>query len=348
LIPHNIWSVAMNPAAALALSRVVDKLHLPVLAQHHDFYWERIDGVALTCSTAIELADRYLPPRDPRISHAVINSLSQHSLEERKGIKAAIVPNVFDFDGQDWQKDDYNQDFRERIGLSENDIVILQATRLVRRKGIELAVDFVKDLNSPERRALLESEGLYDGRAFTKDDRIVLVLAGYAHDDPGGTYVSALREKINEVGIEARFIEGQVGGDRFEDDALKVYTLWDTYVFADFITYPSLWEGWGNQLLEAIRARVPYLIFEYPVYSADIKGKGLQAVSMGGKVLSTDAAGLVRVKPKRIEEAADEAVQLLTDIKLRQAMVDHNFEVTREHYSMATLQKQLEQIISDM
>jgi glycosyltransferase involved in cell wall biosynthesis len=345
LIPHNIWSVAMNPAAALALARMVEKFNLPVLAQHHDFYWERINGVALTCSTAVELADKYLPPRNPRIRHAVINSLAQTSLKERKGIEAVIVPNVFDFEGADWQKDVFNKDFRSQIGIGENDIIVLQATRLVRRKGVELAVDFVKALNDPQRRALLEEKRLYDGRSFTKDDRIVLVLAGYAHDDPGGTYVTALKQKIEEAGIDALFIESLVGRDRFEDDLSKIYSFWDPYVFADFITYPSLWEGWGNQLLEAIRAKVPFLIFEYPVYRADIKDKGLRAVSLGGKVAATDLRGLVQVKPKLIEKAADAAVRLLTDGKTRRAMVMHNFEIAREHYSMTSLQRQLTELV---
>jgi glycosyltransferase involved in cell wall biosynthesis len=348
LIPHNIWSVGMNPAAALALAHVVEKFKLPVLAQHHDFYWERINGVALTCSTAVELADKYLPPRNPFIRHAVINSLAQANLKDRKGIESVIIPNIFDFEGPDWQKDDFNRDFRSRIGVGENDIIILQATRLVRRKGVELAVDFVKALNDPQRRAVLEKEGLYDGRAFSEDDRIILVLAGYAHDDPGGTYVSALKQKIHEAGIDAIFIENIVGRERFKDELLKVYSLWDTYVFADFITYPSLWEGWGNQLLEAVRARVPFLIFEYPVYRADIKEKGLKAVSLGGKIAATDSAGLVQVKQKQIDKAADTAVCLLTDGKMRRSVVRHNFEVASGYYSMASLQRQLNELVGTM
>ena len=345
LIPHNLWSVAMNPAVALALARIARRYDLPVLAQHHDFYWERIDGVALTCSTAVALADMNLPPRSPKIRHAVINSLAQQSLLERKGLPAAVMPNVFDFAGPDWQVDEYNADFRHQTGLGTNDILILQATRLVRRKGIELAVDFVKALGSPERRAILERQGLYDGRAFSPDDRIVLVLAGYAEDDPGGAYVDALQAKIAESGIDAIFIEDRIGGQRNEHHDRKVYALWDSYVFADFVTYPSLWEGWGNQLLEAIRARLPYMIFEYPVYAADLQPTGLRAVSLGNEVQGTDTRGLVQVAPQRIEAAADEAVALLTDRVLRQEFVTHNFEIASRHYSMQALERHLGQLL---
>jgi glycosyltransferase involved in cell wall biosynthesis len=348
LIPHNLWSVAMNPAAALALARVIRQRNLPVFAQHHDFYWERIDGVALTCSTAVELADTVLPPRSPRISHGVINSLARDGLHRRKGIASMVIPNVFDFAAPDWDVDAYNKDFRAEIGLGENDIYILQATRLVRRKGIELAVDFVAALNSPQRRAILEQGRLYDGRSFGADDRIVLVLAGYAQDDPGGTYVSALHEKIEKSGIEAIFIEDRVGGSRRMRDGQKIYTLWDTYVFADFVTYPSLWEGWGNQLLEAIRAGLPYLIFEYPVYKIDIKGTGLRSVSLGDEIRGTDVSGLVSVTREQVAAAADEAVQLLINKELRQEMVAHNFAVASKHFSMAALAQLLSQVIDTL
>ena len=336
LIPQNVWSVAASPSVAIALARVMRDLQLPALAHNHDFYWERTE-VALTCATAIELADKYLPPRDPLARHVVINSLAQRALAERKGIESTVVPNIFDFDAPPWQPDEYNRDFRARIGLRGNDVIILQATRIVQRKGIELAMDFVKALDSPERRARLKEHGLYDGRSFDNDSRIVLVLAGYARDDTTGGYVSHLKQKTERAGIDALFIEDVVGGRRQTRDGQKIYSLWDTYVFADFITYPSLWEGWGNQFLEALRARLPLLLFEYPVYQADIKDKGFRVVSLGSEIQGSDELGLVQVAPQIIEASADQAVELLTDARLRQETVEHNFQVGRQHYSLESL-----------
>jgi len=345
LIPQNIWSVAANPAVALAMRRVMLDLKIPALAHNHDFYWERVDGVALTCGTAVELADKYLPPRDPAVKHALINSLAQRELLARKGIESVVVPNVFDFDEEAWEVDDYNKDFRAQIGLGENDIFLLQATRIVRRKSIELAVDFAKALGSPERRARLESRGLYDGRRFGADDRIVLVLAGYTQDDTAGHYVESLKQKIADSGIDAIFIEEQVGGRRQVIDGKKMFSLWDTYVFADFVTYPSLWEGWGNQLLEALRALLPFMIFEYPVYEVDIKDKGFRAVSLGSQILKLDDQGLAMVDGNAIETAADEAVEILTDKDLYQETVEHNFRVAEENYSLTALRKYLEELV---
>jgi glycosyltransferase involved in cell wall biosynthesis len=352
LIPQNVWSVALSPPVAVALARVVRDLQLPTLAHHHDFYWERIGGVALTCGSAIEIADKYLPPRDQQITHVVINSLAQRELRDRKGIEATVVPNVFDFgapphsDGApSWQPDGYNQDFRARIGVRENDVLVLQATRVVQRKGIELAVDFVQALDSPKRRARLRRSGLYDGRPFTDDSRIVLVLAGYTEDDPGGRYVELLKRKIERAGVQALFIGDRVGGMRHMEGGKKTYSLWDTYVFADFVTYPSLWEGWGNQLLEALRARLPLVLFEYPVYRADIRDKGLRVVSLGGEIQERDDLGLVRVKQATIEAAAGQAVELLTDAGLRRDTVEHNFQVGCQHYSLEALRGYLTRLM---
>jgi len=345
LIPQNVWSVAISPPAAIALARVMRDLQLPALAHHHDFYWERTGGVALTCGTAIEIADKYLPPRDPLIQHVVINSLAQRELAERKGIEASVVPNVFDFDAPGWQVDDYNRDFRAHIGLGPNDVLILQATRIVQRKGIELAVDFVKALGSPERRARLGQRGLYDGRPFDDEGRIVLVLAGYAEDDATGRYLDLLRRKVERAGIDALFIGDMVGGRRQTRGGEKIYSLWDTYVCADFVTYPSLWEGWGNQFLEALRARLPLMLFEYPVYRADIRDKGFRVVSLGGEIRGRDDLGLVQVGPEVIEGAADQALELLTGAQLRRETVEHNFQVARQHYSLQALRGYLARLL---
>ncbi|HEY85239.1 MAG TPA: glycosyltransferase family 4 protein, partial [Chloroflexi bacterium] len=223
LIPQNVWSVAANPPVGMALARIMRRMKIPALAHNHDFYWERRDGVALTCKTAIDLAFRDLPPRHPLARHAVINSLGQRQLLERRGIEAAVVPNVFDFNEAPWQPDDYNRDLRQRIGLKENDIFVLQATRIVTRKGIELAIDFVQALNTPERRAQLKAKSLYDGRLFDDDSRIVFVLAGYAQDDDTG-YVDRLKQKIAQTGIDVIFIADMVDGERGTRSGSKIYS----------------------------------------------------------------------------------------------------------------------------
>lgn len=347
ILAENVWCVAANPAVAPALEIVRQEFGIPAVAHNHDFYWERREGFSLTCAGAVELTDKYLPPHNPTIRHSVINSLAQAELLERKGIKSVVVPNVFDFSTPAWAKDTYNSDLRAEIGLSENDLILLQATRIVSRKGIELAIDFAKALNTPERLKTLQDKGLYDGREFTEENRIVLVLAGYARDDVSGGYKDLLTKKAENGNIELLYIEDRVDADRSTREDQKIYSLWDTYTMADLVTYPSLWEGWGNQFLEAVKAKLPLLLFEYPVYKIDIKDKGFEVISLGDKIRDFDEDGLARVEDSVIEDAADQALSLLTDSGQREQVVEHNFEVALQHYSMETLKGYLEPLFTE-
>jgi hypothetical protein len=49
-------------------------------------------------------------------------------------------------------------------------------------------------------------------------------------------------------------------------DGRKIYSLADIYPHADFVTYPSLIEGFGNAFLEAIYFRKPLLMQRYDGY----------------------------------------------------------------------------------
>jgi len=341
LIVDNIWSVAMNIPAAIALKEIQAELGLPAIAHHHDFYWEKKIKPDLGDPLVKGILDNDLPPTSADIKHVVINSLAQASLEGYKGIHSTIIPNVFDFDGPDWNVDSYNQDFRQAIGVNEGDICILQATRVIPRKGIELAIDLVAALNAPQRREMLQERGLADGRAFTPENKIVLVLAGYDREDLTGSYLQRLKVKAEELGVDLRHIDTLVGPVRDDTSGKKIYSFWDTYTIADLITYPSLWEGWGNQLLEAFRAKLPVVLFEYPVYLEDIKDKGFDVISLGSVIKSRDRLDLAEISTKILQDAADECVVCLTDRQVREQLVDKNYRIAKQNYAYETLENDL-------
>ena len=345
LIPNNIWSNTCSPPASIATAKVVEELQIPTIAHHHDFYWERIDGTVFTCSTVVEFVEKYMPPHNPCIKHVVINSLARDELYQRKGISSSVIPNVFDFNATNWGIDQYNADFRDRLGLKENDVVILQATRIVPRKGIEIAIEFTKSLSSPERRSRLAAAGLFNGQAFTPDSRIVLVLAGMSRDEITGHYLRSLKKKIGKDKVDALFIEDIIDSQRSFHGEEKIYSLWDTYVHADFVTYPSLWEGWGNQFLEAIIARLPIALFEYPVFVSDIKDKGFEVISFGNKLDGRDKSGLVNITKAQITAAADRAVNFLTDAHLRSEVTQNNWDCGNKNFSLESLQYDLEELV---
>lgn len=340
LVVENIWSVGLHPAAAIALEEVATMRKLKVLAHHHDSYWERVVPVRLTCKRAMEIADRYLPPHTQGYAHVVINSKAQKALRERKGVASTVIPNVFDFSEGPWEKDMFNKDFRKAFGIAEDDLLLLQATRVVRRKGIELAVDFAQALQ--ERLKAQRGELLYHGKPFSEKSRVILVLAGTIVNDRG-LYLAQLQEKAKNQGVNLLWVGNQIGHTRSEDAGRKTYTLWDAYAHADMVTYPSYWEGWGNQLLEAVRAKLPVVLFPYEIYRSDIAPSGFSMIELGGSEdLSWDEEGLAQLPPSQIQEAASTAIEVLFDRQIRANMVDSNFMIGQKNFSLDTLRLLLE------
>ncbi len=341
LIVNNIWSVGLNLPAAIAVERARKRFGLPAIGHHHDFYWERNEGNSPTCQPIEQLLTEYFPPKNSSIQHVVINSLAQQNLAKHKHLEATVIPNVFNFSAPAWSVDAYNHDLKTQAGIKDTDIFILQATRVIPRKGIELAIDFVKALNSPETRATLTQTGLYDGRKFTEDSRIYLVLIGYTKDDSSGKYLHSLAEKARQNHVNLLHIEEIISHARVAWEGKKHYSFWDAYAVADLVTYPSLWEGWGNQLLEAFQARLPVVLFEYPVYLKDIKQHGFEVISLGSNIESYDAAKLAKINQGTLENAANEAVIALTNPKRRSQMVNHNHLICQKHYSLNALKTML-------
>lgn len=340
-------SIGFNLPAAVALARLSRRRGIPVIAHHHDFYWEGFRGMRPTCDVVKRLAQEFLPPKDSLVSHVVINSLAKAELLTTSGLRSTIIPNVFDFCDEPWHVDSYNYNFRESIGVGKDDVLVLQATRIVERKAIELAIALVKELNKPSNIVYLREAGLYDGRAFGKQSHIVLVLAGSLKDRKS-EYLDRLKILIRQTGIQARFIGDQVSFQRQEEGGKHIYSLWDCYVFADLVTYPSLFEGWGNQFLEAIRARLPVALFEYPVFRADIKGRGFDVISLGGNARYLAGSNLAYVEQSIISKAARKAVETLTNSSMRKEIVDHNFALGKKHYSLESLGEYSDQILSQI
>ncbi|MGD1822620.1 MAG: glycosyltransferase [Pleomorphochaeta sp.] len=343
VIVQNIFSVAMNISVAIALENVLAEKKLKVLAQHHDFFWERKAGVKYGCDFAKEIANKYLPPSNKTYKHVVINQQGHDTLLKRKKLESYIVPNVFDFKAPLWKIDDYNKDFKKDLNISEKDIMFLQATRIVDRKAIELAIDLIAMMNKTKEKYY--NKTLYDGRIFTKGSNFLLVLAGYDGDDDSGTYLKRLKNHANKNGVKIKIISDRISHERRIEKDQKIYSLWDTYVFADMITYPSYWEGWGNQFLEGLFSKKPIALFEYPVFKSDIKNKGFKYISLGDTYKTDNKTDLVYIDEDILKKASLQTYNLLFDKTLRNEIVEKNFNIGEKNFSMEALYKQLEYIL---
>jgi len=345
VFPNNLQSVGYNLPGMLALHEALEETKVPAVCHNQDFWWEDSGEVYPTSEEVVRFYEEHAPPVGPQIQHLVINRIAQKELLERKGATARVVPNVFDFEQASWTKDDFNRDFRQSLGISDNDLVFLQATRILDRKGVELAIDLIARLQKGASREALESRPLYNGMMFRKDSRIILLCAGYVEGiGLSGGYPDALQAKADEQGVEIIWCGDRVKHSRGQNEKGKLYSLWDAYTAADFVTYPSYWEGWGNQLIEALFARLPVVVFEYPVFVSDLKGVGFDLVSLGQKLGTRDERNLVTLPDEVWDHVLPDVVSLLQDKNRRKEAVDRNFQLARENFSYQALEGILKEI----
>lgn len=305
LVSQNASSIPMNLSLGVAIRDLVERTRIPLICHNHDFYWERERFLNNGIS---DILDTAFPPKLEPVQHVVINTIMKRQLAQRRGIEAVYIPNVFDFENPPPVPDAYAQTFREVLGLSADDLIVLQPTRVIRRKGIEKAIELVRKLDDP---------------------RLILLITGYEGDEPGG-YGAWLREEAERAGIRCRFIADFVGGVRGEHDGHRVYTLWDIYPHAHVITYPSVYEGFGNALIETLYFKKPLVVHTYPMYLSDIQPAGVQAVEFWHDI-TPDVVAATR--------------RLIDDATLREQMVTHNYAVGVQHFSYAVLERSLKRLL---
>ncbi len=342
---HNIFSHIVNLPASRAWYEFTRQGTSQIIGVHHDFYWDGRNAQVFqpTSDEIRKFTSKYLPPQLDNLRHVVINTINQQRLRSQCGINSTIVPDTFDFDQEPWVKDMYNQTLSGEAGLKDNDLVVLQATRVVERKGIELAIDFAAGLD--EKKTELAGHTLYNGKKITKDSRVVLMLAGYT-ENFAKSYREKLEDHILHRGIEAVFVDYMIDSERGQGEGRKIYSLWDTYVYADLVTYPSLWEGWGNQFIEAVFAKKPLVVFEYPVFKTDIKSEGYDYISLGDSLGMDRANRLVTVPDNHLAGAVWQACRMLTDSKTEQILED-NWQLGDRYHGETVLKRMLETLLME-
>ena len=301
LVPENAVTIPLNIPLGLAVTEVIAETWLPTIAHHHDFFWERQQLITNAVWDYINMA---FPPHLPPIRHVVINSSADNQLSLRTGISATIIPNVMNFKHPPPPPDAYASDVRQALGLEADERLILQPTRVVRRKGIENAIELVSRLGIKAR-----------------------LVVSHASGDEGHDYEQRLVDYSRLLKVNTLFVSDIIGERRGRTaDGRKIYTLEDIYHHADFITYPSSKEGFGNAFLEAVYFRKPILVNRYSIYTLDIKPKGFQAVEIDGYV-TDDTIARTR--------------ELIENPRLREEMVETNYALGKQYFSYEVLHDKL-------
>jgi glycosyltransferase involved in cell wall biosynthesis len=306
LLIENALSIPMHVPLGVAITELLEETRIPTIAHHHDFYWERTRFSVNAVQDYLEMS---FPPRDPLIQHVVINQTAQEELSWRKGVPTTLVPNALDYSTPPPPMDAYSADVRSAIGLKPGDVMILQPTRVIPRKGIEHAITLVERLGDPKYKLIVSHES----------------------GDEGMEYRHMLVEWAHGAGVDLRFVETRISDVRqYDREGKKMYTLWDLYQHADLVTYPSLYEGFGNAFLEAIYFRIPVLVNRYAIFGRDIEPKGFMLPIMEGFIT---------------QKVVDEVRRILEDTDYRKKMVDHNYEVAARFFDYAEVRRKLRTLI---
>jgi len=302
LIVENALSIPMNIPLGVALTEAISEMRIPTIAHHHDFWWERSRYLINSCWDYIRMA---FPPNLPNIKHVVINSTAQEELALRTGIVSTIIPNVLNFENPPTIKKERAKKWLADIGLDKDDILILSPTRIIDRKGIEHSMELVKEL---------------------KDPRYKLVIS-HSSGDEGFEYAKWLTSNALIQGVDLRLCNAKIADPLSSNtNNQEDYSLWDIYPFADFITYPSIYEGFGNALLEAIYFKKPILINRYSTFIRDIEPKGFNFVVMDRFLTS---------------KIVQEVKNILVSPERKERMVNLNYNIASRHYSFTELRKYL-------
>ncbi len=316
LVVENALAIPMNIPLGVALRDIIAETNIPTIGHHHDFYWER-ERFNVTCIQ--DILDSAFPPDLPSIRHVVINTPARESLRQRRGIDSVVIPNIFDFARAAPGLSAFARDLRGALGLTDDHLFILQPTRVVRRKGIELSLEFVRRLREPS----------YMSRLLGKEP--VLVITHRAGDE-GMAYLEELQQKARDIGVPMLYAATRFAPRGGIVNHQKVYSLWDAYVHADFVTYPSRYEGFGNAFLETLYFRLPILVNRYSVFVADIEPLGFDIIEIDGQVT---------------DEAVEQAVEAIIDPVRRRRMVEYNYYLALHHFSYEAVTPKLQQLLAD-
>lgn len=307
LIIENALAIPVNLPLGLALTEFIAETGYPTIAHHHDFSWER-QRFQVNCVNDYLAAA--FPPSLPSIRHVVINSVAASQLASRTGLNSTIIPNVMDFDNPPPAPDEYAMSARASLGLAPDELMFLQPTRIIQRKGIEQAIELTRRVGLKAR-----------------------LVISHAAGDEGTAYERRVREFARLLDVTVNFESDLVQDGRgLTPDGRRIFTLADIYPQADLITYPSSIEGFGNAFLEAVYYSRPIVVNKYSIYEVDIKPKGFGVIEFDG-FIDEETLSSVRhwlASPAEVQELARQ-----------------NYELGRRYYSFSVLQRHLQLLLAD-
>ena len=329
----------------------------------HDSYFER--AIFSNPSTVIQKYLKYLPgtyvnsiafinKQQIELGKKVFRQYNKNlNIERFFENRTTVVPNTSDIPWK-WEHltagsevpvapppDNYNNSLFKDIGLEQeakskgfsldDTVVLLQHTRVVPRKKIELAIDLAFELE----------------KKFKKNGKqkcVALVVSGHSGDEQNA-YLNQLYEHYTDKckadtdsNVLLIFGENHILSHRDIIVDKKYYKFAEIPAViaaqGGLGTYFSDVEGFGNNLLEMISLGLPAVINKYDIYKEEIE-------KFGFILPAIDNTGIT-------DELVDQSYRLLTDIKYRNQVVLHNLKVLKENFDHEIITSKLKPIIKSM
>ncbi|NJM15349.1 MAG: glycosyltransferase family 4 protein, partial [Bacteroidales bacterium] len=367
IIAHNT-SHPYNFITAVGLGYYIDELRSEgtiwpkFMVWWHDSYFERekfkhpnqviakylkylpgtnIDGIAFINNSQPALAKRLFASCNQKVQDVFFKE------------RTIVVPNTsdipWDWQDQDWagdapvfpKQDNYNDSFLADIGLEcevfkrgfglKDTVILLQHTRVVPRKKIELAIDFAFSL---------EQRYLKDGQ----NKCVCVLVSGHSGDEQEEykkylvEYIALERQARPGSNVILIFGEQHILSHRDIIVDKKYYKFAEVPAIvarhAGIGTYFSEVEGYGNNLLEMMSLGLPVLINKYEVFKTDIEHLGFALPAIEDGIL-TDAL-------------VEKAYQILNNPKERNWMVQHNLKTLHKHLDHKIIARLMAPLIQKM
>ncbi len=367
IIAHNT-SHPYNFITAVGLGYYIEELRNQgiiwpkLMVWWHDSYFER--SIFSNPNKVIQKYLKYLPGtfvdsiafinnQQIALGKKVFGQYNNNKLDRFFEHRTTVVPNTSDIPWN-WEhaenitseiisppQDSYNNSFFKDIGLESqleskgftlNDtVILLQHTRVVPRKKIELAIDLAFEL---EKKFKLD-----------KNKKCVAIIVSGHSGDEQNKYLQDLNDYYEEAcknnpdcNVLLIFGENIILSHRDIIVDKKFYNFAEIpsiiAAHGGLGTYFSEVEGFGNNLLEMISMGLPVVINKYEVYKEEIEKIGFALPAIDNSKIT--------------QELVDSAYELLTDIAYRNKIVYHNLRTLKENLDHKIIVDKLKPLILNM
>jgi glycosyltransferase involved in cell wall biosynthesis len=247
LIAHNVLTMPFNLPLSAALHRIGQEGLIPIISWNHDspyFYPDSPQHLHLFPWNILKRAYA-------GIHYVVISESRKEMFADLYGGKKRlhVIPNGIDpilF----FLLDTSTVRFIQEQRLFEAEFLMVQPSRLHKRKNMELSIRVTRSLHDLGLKARLLITGAHD-----------------PHEPKNLTYYHALKNLAAKLGIEDDVLimaeYAFKNGERLMVDPI---TIRDLYLISDILFLPSLQEGFGIPLLESGMIRLPIVCSNIPPF----------------------------------------------------------------------------------